>query len=40
MFGLQYRSESLHDAAKVGDVEALKRLIQDGADVNLQVSML
>lgn len=27
---------SLHDAAKVGDVEALKRLLEGGADVNAQ----
>ena len=26
----------MHDAAKVGDVAALERLIQDGADVNEQ----
>ena len=35
---MQYRSESLHDAAKAGDVAALERLIQEGADVNEQVS--
>ena len=34
---VQYQSESLHDAAKAGDVSALQRLIDNGEDVNHQV---
>lgn len=35
--GLQYQSDTLHDAAKTGDLSSLQRLIDNGDNVNLQV---
>ena len=35
---MQYQSETLHDAAKTGDLESLQRLIDNGDDLNTQAS--